>query len=131
MADEKNIPHSTDSIKRKRSRYWNFEETKKLVLLNGADIIYKNVWSPVQGLFIVSDDNKTLKSFVKWETGDKKNTLLWRIYLYEMKLNPFWTVPSSPWPSLNLFSKIIVTRRDYGRLSLNTSWLYAWYFLWI
>ena len=31
MADEENIQHRTDSIKRKRSRNWDLEETKKLV----------------------------------------------------------------------------------------------------
>ena len=31
MADEENIQHPTDSIKRKRSRHWDLEETKKIV----------------------------------------------------------------------------------------------------
>ena len=31
MADEENIQHPTNSIKRKRSRHWDGEEIKKLV----------------------------------------------------------------------------------------------------
>ena len=31
MADKENIQHPTDTIQRKRSRYWDLEETKKLV----------------------------------------------------------------------------------------------------
>ena len=39
MADEKNIKHATDIIKRKRSRYWDLEETKKLIYKRGEDNI--------------------------------------------------------------------------------------------
>ena len=78
MADEGNIQHPTDSIKRKRSRH--LEETKKK-LISGVKIIHKDVWSPVQGLFKFFD-----------ETGDKKSS--WRINLQEKKLNTFWTMPS-------------------------------------
>ena len=31
MADEENIQHPTDSIKRKRSRHWDLEKSKKPV----------------------------------------------------------------------------------------------------
>ena len=37
MADEENFQHPIDTIKRKRSRHWDLEET------SGVKIIYKNV----------------------------------------------------------------------------------------
>ena len=45
MADEENIQHSTVSIKRKRSRHWDLEETKKLVNKWGEDNIQERLKS--------------------------------------------------------------------------------------
>ena len=39
MSDNENIQHPTDSIKRKISRHWDLEETKKLVNKWGEDNI--------------------------------------------------------------------------------------------
>ena len=55
---------------------------------------------------------------------DYKKTLDKYIFM-KKKLKAFWTMPTSPWHFLNVLSKIIVTRRVYGRIHLNFSWLHV------
>ena len=43
MVDEENIQHPTDSIKRKRSRHWDLEETKELLNRWGEDNIQERL----------------------------------------------------------------------------------------
>ena len=45
MADEENIQHPTDSIKRKRSRHWDLEKTKKVDNKWGEDNIQERLKS--------------------------------------------------------------------------------------
>ena len=45
MADEENIQHPTDTIKRKRFRHWDLEETKKLVNKWGENNIQERLKS--------------------------------------------------------------------------------------
>ena len=61
-------------------------------LISGAKIIYKKVWSPVQGLFKFFDDNKKIRFLLN---GQEIKKTPWRMYLYEKKLNAFWTMPTS------------------------------------
>ena len=45
MADEKNVQHPTNNIKKKRSRHRDLEETKKLVNKWGKDNIQERLKS--------------------------------------------------------------------------------------
>ena len=45
MADEENIQYPTDSIKRKRSRHWDLEKTKKVDNKWGEDNIQERLKS--------------------------------------------------------------------------------------
>ena len=45
MAVKENMQHSTDSIKRKRSRNWDLEKTEKLSIKCGKDNIQERLKS--------------------------------------------------------------------------------------
>ena len=63
MADEGNIQHPIDSVKRKRSRHWDLEEAKKLV----------NRWSeeaPLEEGFLLNE-----KQEIKKNSLDKYNCM--------------------------------------------------------
>ena len=64
MADKENIQHPTDSLKRKRSRHWDLEETKNLVNNGGEDNIQERLKSCTR-FFKIFDDNKKIRFFVE------------------------------------------------------------------